>query len=128
MSLIWFIKLPAAELSNSRRVFVSTRRTSPSAGALNGEHSTIAIKKYAQIKRPSSKYVFVERADFRSWNIGFFLIDPNPKNNNWIDVIAIWHNKKSTLGFYDGHAETHGWLDSSTLKMATAAVRFTQFT
>ncbi len=26
----------------------------PIAGALNGEHSTIAIKKYAQIKRPSS--------------------------------------------------------------------------
>ena len=97
------------------------------AGALNGEHSAIAIKKYAQIKRPSSKYVFVERADFRGWNIGSFLIDPNPKNNNWIDVIAIWHNKKSTLGFCDGHAETHGWLDSSTLKMATQNMGLGQY-
>jgi len=97
------------------------------AGGLNGEHTEIAIRKYAQIKRPSSKYVFVERSDYRGWNIGSFLIDPNPQNNNWIDVIAIWHNKKSTLGFCDGHAETHGWLDSSTLKMATQNMGLGQY-
>ncbi len=71
--------------------------------------------------------MFVERADFRGWNIGSFLIDPNPQNNNWIDVIAIWHNKKSTLGFCDGHAETHAWLDSSTLKMATQNMGLGQY-
>ena len=97
------------------------------AGALNGEHTAIAIQKYSQIKRPSSKYVFVERADFRGWNVGSFLIDPSPRNNNWIDVIAIWHNTKSTLGFSDGHAETHTWLDSSTLKMATQKMGLGQY-
>ena len=35
----------------------------------------------------------------------------------WIDPLAIWHNDASTLGFCDGHAEMHVWLEKSTFDM-----------
>jgi prepilin-type processing-associated H-X9-DG protein len=34
-----------------------------------------------------------------------------PRNRTWTDPVAMWHNKKTTLGFADGHAEMHDWRD-----------------
>ena len=89
------------------------------AGGLNGEHTALIIKKVSQITEPSTKYVFVERAEFRGWNMGSFLLDPLP-GNKWIDVMAVWHNKKSTLGWADGHANTQRWQDTTTIQMNTS--------
>ena len=97
------------------------------AGGLNGEHTAIIIKKVSQIMKPSTKYVFVERAEFRGWNMGSFLLDPFPGNYKWIDVMAVWHNKKSTLGWADGHANTQRWRDASTIQMNTSG-QFNQIT
>jgi prepilin-type processing-associated H-X9-DG protein len=33
-----------------------------------------------------------------------------------IDDVAIYHNNKSTLGFADGHAVMHRWLDGQTIQ------------
>lgn len=42
-----------------------------------------------------------------------------PQNTTkWVDPISIWHVQSSTLGFADGHAEKHKWMDESTRKMA----------
>jgi len=91
------------------------------AGGMNGEGEFFgveAIKFYDEIKSPATKYVFVEEADPRGWGVGSWVLDPRV-NNQWVDPLAIWHNGKSNLGFADGHAETHRWVDKSTLEMAT---------
>ena len=87
------------------------------AGGLNGEDEALSVFKYGQIVAPSEKYVFVEEEDPRGWNLGSWIVDPRP-TGGWIDAIAIWHNTKSTLGFGDGHAVTHKWLEGSTIKAA----------
>ena len=76
-------------------------------------------KKFSTVRRPSEKYVFVEEADGRGYNKGSWVI--NPTGDQWVDPLAIWHNKKSTLGFADGHSEMHRWLDKSTLEMCELA-------
>lgn len=77
--------------------------------------------KYSDIFQPSTKYVFVEDADSRgngSWVI-------NPLGESWVDPLAVWHSKsRSTLGYADGHADTHRWVDRSTLDMAKNQVFF----
>jgi prepilin-type N-terminal cleavage/methylation domain-containing protein/prepilin-type processing-associated H-X9-DG protein len=86
------------------------------AGGLDGEDEANSIKKYSQIAFPTRNYVFVEEADDRGWNLGSWLIDPTPTVFTWVDAVAIWHNKKSTLSFADGHAVTHRWLGEAMLK------------
>lgn len=90
------------------------------AGGMNGEDkiafSGRAIEMYDEIKIPNTKFVFIEEADDRGWNMGSWVV--NPTGDNWIDPLAIWHNKRSTLGFADGHAEKHRWLDKRTIELA----------
>jgi prepilin-type processing-associated H-X9-DG protein len=90
------------------------------AGGMNGEDkygfSGRAIEVYDEIKTPSMKFVFIEEADDRGWNMGSWVV--NPTGDSWIDPLAIWHNKRSTLGFADGHSEKHRWLDERTIELA----------
>ncbi len=76
--------------------------------------------KATDIGRLSEKYVFIEEMDGRGSNMGSWIIHPLTGNTptSWVDPIAIWHNKKSTLGFCDGHAELHKWTEKSTIDMA----------
>ena len=86
-------------------------------GTLNGEqrgNAAITLFKITEIQHPSERYVFVEEADNRGWNIGSWIIDIN--GSRWIDAVAIWHNDKSTIGWADGHANTHRWHESDTRK------------
>ncbi|MBN1844822.1 MAG: prepilin-type N-terminal cleavage/methylation domain-containing protein [Sedimentisphaerales bacterium] len=88
-------------------------------GVLNGhdwwaEYAQMQpIRKLGTIKFPESKYVFVEESEkeqghnHRSW-----ALDPYglvPIANGWWDPVAIFHNKKSTLSFTDGHAIMYNW-------------------
>lgn len=90
------------------------------AGGMNGEAGAFGAephKLYLHIKSPAQKYVFIEESDDRGWNMGSWVINPhNP--DRWVDPLAIWHNDRSTLGFADGHAEKHQWLDERTIIMA----------
>jgi len=72
--------------------------------------------KYSQIRKPATKYVFVEEADARGWNIGSWLM--NPIKPSWVDPLALWHNCKTTLGFADGHVQMKSWSDWSTIEMS----------
>ncbi len=85
-------------------------------GGANGEDWSEynKCKLYGDIKRPATKYVFVEEADPRGSNIGSWQMQPRSKT--WTDPVAMWHNKKSTLGFADGHAEMHDWHDKSFIE------------
>lgn len=86
------------------------------AGGLDGEDEGNSIKKYSQILVPTRNYVFVEEADDRGWNLGSWLVDPTPTQFQWVDAVAIWHNKKSTLSFADGHAVTRRWRGEAMLR------------
>ena len=93
------------------------------AGSANGEtwdtSDTVQAKIYADIKRPTSKYIFVEECDPRGVNVGSWVMDFNPAK--WVDPFAAWHGRRSCLGYADCHAEMHGWKDESTIEMCKLA-------
>ena len=93
-------------------------RTYSITGLMNGEQQNVdqSIKKYSEIVMPPNKYMFLENTDDRGWNIGSWIMDYTLPS--WIDPLAIWHNKRSTLGFTDGHAEMHHWVDETTIEMS----------
>jgi prepilin-type N-terminal cleavage/methylation domain-containing protein len=90
------------------------------AGGANGEvwqDTYVPAEKYSEIAQPTAKFIFVEEADPRGWNPGSWLLNPLAKT--WVDPLAIWHsNARSALGYADGHAEIHPWLDKSTIAMS----------
>ncbi|OHB54542.1 MAG: hypothetical protein A2173_01195 [Planctomycetes bacterium RBG_13_44_8b] len=53
----------------------------------------------------------MEDIDPRGDNVGSWQINYTPAQ--WIDPLAMWHNRKTTLGFADGHSEMHKWNDKS---------------
>ncbi len=101
--------------------YKATFRSYSIAGGMNGEEDSggyrvVPVKQYSEIKNPATKYVFVEEADARTWNMGSWLV--NPTGNSWIDPLSIWHNGRSALGWADGRATMHKWLDQRTLDLA----------
>lgn len=82
-------------------------------GGANGENwgGAVRAKIYSDIKRPATKYVFLEDIDPRGYNVGSWVMNFNPPR--WVDPLAMWHNERSTIGFADGHAEMHRWNDRS---------------
>lgn len=90
-------------------------------GGMNGEDGPnwgfTRLTSMSALRSPSDKYIFVEEAEPRGWNMNSWVIDPDLNTNNWGDPIAIWHNDRSTLGFADGHAEKRDWVDPDTIFM-----------
>lgn len=78
------------------------------------------VKTFSQIKRPAEKYAFVEEKDPRGYNAGSWALDEPQKYDkwDWTDPLAIWHNKKSSLGWADGHATMQRWIDKRTIEMS----------
>jgi prepilin-type processing-associated H-X9-DG protein len=76
-------------------------------------------KKITEIKRPFEKYIFVEESDTRAYMVGGWSLGVEEiGRDGWWDGLAVWHNKSSTFGFGDGHAEKHKWVNESTLERA----------
>ena len=98
-----------------KRTNDATFRSFSVAGGMNGEEGADAVKKYSEIVRPATKYVFVEEADPRLWNMGSWLISPT--GDQWTDPLTVWHGDSSTLGWADGRAEMHRWMDERTITM-----------
>ena len=98
-------------------------RTFSIVGGANGEtwSDYTKITLYTEIKNPSMKYVFVEEADTRGGNIGSWQFNPKSKKQ-WVDPVSMWHNKKTTLGFADGHAEMHTWENASFIAWCEKAM------
>jgi len=51
----------------------------------------------------------------------------NPRSKTWVDPVAMWHNRQSTLGFADGHAEMHRWIDEHFIEWNLKAMYNTGF-
>ena len=96
------------------------------AGGANGEgwaNSYKIAKTFSEIRNPGTKYIFLEEADNRGWNVGSWVMNLN-RTDQWVDPFAIWHNDKSTLGFADSHAGKHKWVDKSTIEMSEKGNNF----
>ncbi|MFC1635529.1 type II secretion system protein [Planctomycetota bacterium] len=94
------------------------------SGPLNGEEkewSNRHLILYSEIKKPADTFVFVEEIDPRGWNMGSWVVSRD-FGNNWIDPLAIWHSKnRGTLGWADGSANMHMWVNQSTIDLAERA-------
>jgi prepilin-type N-terminal cleavage/methylation domain-containing protein/prepilin-type processing-associated H-X9-DG protein len=92
------------------------------AGGANGEgwNNMTRAKTYSDIKSPSIKYIFLEDIDPRGFNIGSWAMNFGPIG--WVDPLAIWHGRQSTMGFADGHSNIHTWEDTSFIKWCKGAI------
>lgn len=82
------------------------------ANGANGEDwpgDAVPAVRYSEIKYPAMKYVFVEDIDPRGDNVGSWAFGFVPAQ--WIDPLAMWHKRRTTLGYADGHSEIHKWHD-----------------
>ncbi len=76
-----------------------------------------ATKKYTAIRRPSSKFCFIEeKVDIGGQNWGAWNIEKGV--SNWRDPIQVWHGRSTIIGFADGHVEKHTWVNELTLQMS----------
>jgi prepilin-type N-terminal cleavage/methylation domain-containing protein/prepilin-type processing-associated H-X9-DG protein len=100
---------PSDQRENDPRNY--TFRSFSIAGGANGESWSgySQAKKYTDLRKPGQRYIFVEEIDPRGFNVGSWQMNPGPKT--WVDPVAMWHNQQSTLGYADGHAEMHRWID-----------------
>ncbi len=80
----------------------------------------VVAKKLTDIKRVSEKVIFVEDIDTRGINVGSWAMNFSPRQ--WIDPLAVWHNRRSGMGFADGHAEMHHWECKQFMKWCDDAV------
>lgn len=89
-------------------------------GTTNPNYSE-QIEKYTAISFPENRYVFIESAETRNYNMNhrFVIAAPEYTGNSvwgWWGPMAINHGDSSTLGFCDGHAERHIWIDPFTFE------------
>ncbi len=94
------------------------KRSYSITGLMHGEqpNDRKCVDKMGEIVTPAMKMVFLENTDGRGWNMGSWIM--NYGVPSWIDPMAIFHNDRSTIGFADGHAEKHLWLDGDTIRDA----------
>lgn len=93
---------------------------------LNGEMRTDArnLSRRMAIGRPSEKFLWIEGADMRGENIGswsmanFGTAAANFSDARFQDSPAAFHVSSACFNFADGHAESHGWLDGTTVAFA----------
>jgi prepilin-type N-terminal cleavage/methylation domain-containing protein len=82
---------------------------------------SIQIRTFNEITSPSTRYVFVETAETRNWNMNQRFIIGAPEYTNvdkwgWWGPMAINHGDSSILGFCDGHSEVRRWRDRFTIE------------
>ncbi len=96
------------------------------AAFLNGEAraSSANLNKRTSITRPSDKIILIEGADMRGQNLGswemsnYGTVAANFTDAKFLDSPAAFHVTSADFNFCDGHAESHKWLDGSTLAYA----------
>ncbi|MBN1360462.1 MAG: type II secretion system protein [Sedimentisphaerales bacterium] len=95
------------------------------ANGANGEDwpagNCIVAKKYSDIKRPAERYIFVEEIDPRGSNVGSWQLQISPRLQ-FIDPMAMWHRRQSSIGYADGHAEMHKWNDARFIEWCEQAM------
>ena len=99
-----------------------TYRTFAIPGGANGEMwaGYTRARRLSDLAAPAKQYVFVEEMDTRGMLIGSWQMNPGTKT--LVDPLAMWHPERTTLGFADGHAETHPWQNRSLIEWCHRAM------
>jgi len=85
-----------------------------------GGHGIWGYQKISAVDFPEAKMVVVEEGVRDQWNnAGAWMMQSSiPVDStiiHWVDPMAIWHNRRSTLSFADGHAVVKNWVDQRTI-------------
>jgi prepilin-type processing-associated H-X9-DG protein len=72
------------------------------------------------LRRTADEFAFIEESDPRGFNINSWVMWLN--RERWIDPLTVWHYDKGTIGFADGHAIVHTWVDPRTIRMSREQV------
>lgn len=94
------------------------------AGGMNGVlyAPNTAITKQSAVIHPSGRFLWVEENDPRGENQSSWVMNnPGPpvtSQTAFEDSPAAWHGANSTFSMADGHAESHKWVDGSTIAFA----------
>jgi prepilin-type N-terminal cleavage/methylation domain-containing protein len=94
---------------------------------LNGEQRTSGdnINKRSAVSRPSEKFIWAEGADMRGQNLGSWEMQSvgtsaaTFSDAMFADSPAAFHVTSAVFNFCDGHAESHRWLDGTTIAYAS---------
>ena len=90
---------------------------------LNGESAPFLLLR-THLRRPSERFLWIEGADGRGENIGAWMMaNPGTPSLSFMDAQfrdspADFHCNAASFSFADGHAESHKWLDATTLAYA----------
>ena len=97
---------------------------------LNGEgHAGWNMFKRTQVLHPSDRFIWIESSDSRGENIGSWWMTINGNQADGFagsafedanDAPAAFHITSADFNFCDGHAESHKWLNASTINFANA--------
>ena len=105
-------------------------------GTMRGEEVTgwngniDAYKKAGAIQFPETKFVFVEEGVKNQWrNAGSWMMKVRLNNGRfdypnygWVDPLAIFHNRRSTFAYADGHALLRVFIDQYTFDFTEAGL------
>jgi prepilin-type N-terminal cleavage/methylation domain-containing protein/prepilin-type processing-associated H-X9-DG protein len=73
--------------------------------------------KMSAVMQPSGTFSMMETGDWRGYNVGTWPVEwVKNRGFEWMDPPAMWHINVCTVGFADGHAELHRWLDGEIIK------------
>jgi len=93
----------------------------PGVGWATDEYK-VTIYRMEEVISPGHKFAWLEEQDGYGFNGNTWNFYLN-RRDIWGDPFSVSHNKRSTLGFADGHAEKRLWVDESTLRMAELNVK-----
>jgi len=91
-----------------------------------GADPTGGLKKTSQLQRPGNGILWAEGADMRGENLGSWqMSSPGTPSANFsdakfLDSPAAFHVNAATFNFADGHAESHRWLNGTTIAYANS--------
>jgi type II secretory pathway pseudopilin PulG len=73
---------------------------------------------------PSATFSMFEVSDWRGYNVGTWVVNwLGVHGFEWQDPPAIWHVNVCSVGFADGHAELHKWLNSAVVNAGRSAAQ-----
>jgi prepilin-type N-terminal cleavage/methylation domain-containing protein len=79
--------------------------------------------KMSTILRPSSTFSMIEGADWHGYNSGTWVVYWSMDAFEWEDPPAVSHLDASSVGFADGHATLHKWVDPAIIAAGQGAAR-----
>jgi prepilin-type N-terminal cleavage/methylation domain-containing protein/prepilin-type processing-associated H-X9-DG protein len=82
-----------------------------------------AFRKQADLPSPAETFQFQDLTPQSLCTPAFVVLMPGNANDQFFHLPATHHNQGGVIGFADGHAEAHRWVDARTFRKATLGQR-----